>query len=66
MPESTVIGTRLAIDHGYVRVDMERVATADGDPSGANGRNRTTIQRLARVASESRLPVASLTRLSDL
>ena len=66
MPEATVTATPLAVDDWYVRVDMELVTTASGDPGGANGRTRTTILHLARVASQSRRSVASLTRLSDV
>ncbi len=45
-----------------VRVDMELVASACGDPRGSVGRSRTTIQRLVEVADSSGQPVASLTR----
>ena len=50
---------------GYIRVDMELIAAASGDPKGANGRTRTTIQNLVEVAHRSHKPVASLTRLSE-
>ncbi len=51
---------------GYVRVDMESVAKAAGDPRGAGGRTRTTIQNLVGVAQRSGRSVASLTRLSEV
>ena len=60
-------GNRLpAADGGYIRVDMELVAIANGDPTGARGRTRTTIQKLVEVAQRSGQPVASLTRFSDM
>lgn len=59
-------GTRLpAAGDGYVRVDMDAVAVANGDPRGAHGRTRTTIQHLADAAGRSGLAVASLTRLTE-
>jgi len=62
-----VRGQRLRPDgSGYVRVDMELVAIAKGDPSDVGGRARTSIQRLVEVAQRSRRPVASLTRLSEV
>lgn len=64
---SDIAGIRLhpASDR-HVRVDMHRIAEAIGDPRGANGRTRTTIQTLATAANRSGLPIASLTRLTDL
>lgn len=50
---------------GIVRVDMELVAAANNDQSGAKARTRTTIQRLVETAQRSRQPVAALTRISD-
>ena len=50
---------------GYVRVDMESVAKAKGDPSGGRGRTRTSIQNLVEVAQQSGQPIASLTRRSE-
>ena len=50
---------------GQVRVDMSRVAEATRDPRGADGRTRTTIQRLVQAAHLSGQTVASLTRLTD-
>lgn len=55
--------------HGQPRVDMDRVAEATKDPldpRGANGRTRTTIQRLVGAAQHSGQSVASLTRLTEL
>ena len=52
-------------DSSLIRVDMELVALANGDPGGAGGRTRTSIQHLVEVAQRSGQPVASLTRLSD-
>ena len=49
---------------GYIRVDMDLVADAAGDRRGAQGRTRTTIQRLVEIAQGSGRPVASLTRWS--
>ena len=61
----SVKGVRLCgSGNGYVRVDMELVARANGDARGARGRTRTTIQRLVEAAQRSGQPVASLTRLS--
>lgn len=63
----SVKGERLASPvEGYVRVDMDLVAEANGDRRGANGRTRTTIQRLVQVAQKVGQPVASLTRLSEV
>lgn len=63
----SVTGKRLPpADGGYVRVDMESVAVADDDPSGAAGRSRTSIQNLVAVAQRSGRPVASLTRRSEV
>lgn len=65
--DSMVTGTRLRpTSEGHVRVDMQRIAEAIGDPRGANGRTRTTIQRLAVAADAAGQPIASLTRLADL
>jgi transcriptional regulator with XRE-family HTH domain len=62
-----VAGTRLQhASEGHVRVDMQIVAEANGDPRGANGRTRTTIQTLASTADRSGQPVASLTRLTEI
>lgn len=36
-----------------------------GNPKGASGRARTTIQRLIDAAHQTGQPVASLTRLTD-
>lgn len=60
----SVPGVRLAAT-GFVRVDMELFATAQGDPAGADGRTRTTIQRLVGVAQQAGQPVTALTRVSD-
>ena len=71
-PESFVSGDQVpgevlsTGEGGYIRVDMELVAEADGDPRGSRGRTRTTIQRLVEVAQRSGQPVASLTRVSDV
>ena len=51
---------------GYIRVDRELIAKAEGDPLGARGRTRTTIQALVEAAQGSGQPVASLTRFSDV
>ncbi len=60
-------GERLAATAGgHIRVDMELVAAAEGDPRGAQGRTRTTIQRLVEVTQRAGRPVASLTRISEL
>lgn len=62
-----VMGSQLgAGDGSHVRVDMDLVAAASGDSRGANGRTRTSIQRLVDVAQRSRQPVASLTRLTEV
>ena len=64
---STVRGDRLPVANGgSIRVDMELVAIANGNPNGAKGRTRTTIQRLVEVAQRVRQPVASLTRFSEV
>ena len=64
---ASVKGKRLRPpDDGYVRVDMELFAKANGDSRGAHGRTRTSIQRLVAVSQHSGQPVASLTRLSDV
>jgi len=64
---SNVTGARLQSGgRGHVRVDMRRIAEANGDPRGANGRTRTTIQTLAEAAERSRQSIASFTRLTDL
>ncbi len=61
----TVNGQRLDLPgNGYVRVDMEAVADAQG--RSAKGQTRTTIQHLVEVAQRSGRPVASLTRLSKV
>ena len=52
-------------ENGTVRVDMNRVANTTQDPRGADGRTRTTIQRLVRAAQDTNQPVASLTRTTD-
>ena len=52
-------------ERGQVRVDMNRVAEATRDPRGANGRTRTTIQRLVEAAQHAGQSVVSLTRLSE-
>ena len=49
---------------GFVRVDMELVARANGEPLGSRGRTRTTIQKLVETAQRSERSVASLTRWS--
>ena len=51
---------------GYVRVDMELVAKARGDPRGAQGRTRTSIQNLVDAGQRSHQPIASLTRFSKV
>ncbi len=51
---------------GPVRVDMNLVADASQDPRGADGRTRTTIQRLVRAAQDTNQPVASLARTGDI
>ena len=53
-------------EQGYIRVDMELIAVASGDPNGASGRTRTSIQHLVEVAQRSGRPVASLTRFSEV
>lgn len=59
-------GERLPFEQGmYVRVDMQLVAAATGEPQGAAGRTRTSIQRLVAAARQGNSLVASLTRLSD-
>lgn len=50
---------------GYVRVDMELIAKANGDPRGAQGRTRTSIQHLVEVAQRSGQPVVTLTRFTE-
>lgn len=64
---ASVKGARLR-QHGdgLVRVDMELIAKANGDPRGAQGRTRTSIQHLVEVAQRSGQPVTSLTRFSDV
>ena len=63
---SNVAGARLRpASEGHVRVDMRAVVEANGDPRGANGRSRTTIQTLAAAATRSDQPIASLTRLTE-
>lgn len=54
------------LERGRARVDMSRIAEATTDPRGADGRTRTTIQRVVRAAEHSGQPVAALTRLTDL
>jgi hypothetical protein len=62
-----VEGIRLPpISDGHVRVDMQLVAEADGDPRGPGTRTRTTIQRLTATAERSGQPIASLTRLTEI
>ena len=64
---STITPEKLAPpENGPVRVDMNRVADASQDPRGADGRTRTTIQRLVRAAQDTNQSVASLTRTTDL
>ncbi len=63
--DSTVTGRRLTAG-GYIRVDMDKVAAANGDPNGAKGRTRTTIQRLVESAQQSGQTVTSLTRRGDV
>lgn len=64
---TSITPTRLPpAERGQVRVDMNCVATAVRDPRGANGRTRTTIQRLVEAAQHSGQTVASLTRVADL
>lgn len=58
-------GERLGLSgDGYVRVDMELVAGAQG--KFTNGMTRTTIQRLVEVAQRSGRSIASLTRFSEV
>ncbi|MEM7338110.1 MAG: hypothetical protein AAF467_05650 [Actinomycetota bacterium] len=65
--DAEVNGTPLSpASDGHVRVDMDMVAKANGDPRGANGRTRTTIQTLVAAANRSGQPIASLTRRTDL
>ena len=72
VPEDYVAGSAVGGNHlpcgdgGYVRVDMELVAMANGDPDGAKGRVRTSIQRLVAAAQRSRQTVSSLTRFSEV
>jgi len=67
VPGGSVKGKRLRrAGEGYVRVDMELVAAASGDHRGANGRTRTSIQRLVEVAQRSGLPIEALTRFSEV
>jgi len=64
---SNVAGARLPpASDGHVRVDMQLIAEANGDPRGAAGRTRTTIQNLAAAAERSGRPIAALIRLTDL
>ncbi|MDH3679894.1 MAG: helix-turn-helix transcriptional regulator [Acidimicrobiia bacterium] len=63
--ESAVGNPLRPTDGGYVRVDMEAVARAGGDPGGARGRTRTIIQNLVNVAHRTGQPVVSLTRFSE-
>lgn len=66
VPNSAITGDRLrAAGDEFVRVDMERVATAEGSSRGAHGQTRTSIQNLVRVAQSSGRTIASLTRLSE-
>lgn len=65
--DNSVTGERLqGAGPGYVRVDMESIARASGDPRIGRGRSRTTIQTLTEVAQRAGQSVASLTRLSDV
>ena len=61
---SSATPERLPAAPGGVRVDMEKVARAEGAAS-ARGRTRTTIQRLAKAALQSERSIASFTRMSD-
>ncbi|MEL7159093.1 MAG: hypothetical protein AAFN30_21220 [Actinomycetota bacterium] len=71
-PEDYIAGSSTApvrltpVENGPVRVDMNLVADASQDPRGADGRTRTTIQRLVRAAQDTNQSVASLTRTSDI
>lgn len=70
-PEDYVVDTGVKGDllphreGSVVRVDMELVANANNEPSGARGRTRTSIQRLVGTAQRVQQPVASLTRLTE-
>ncbi len=70
-PEDYITGNSVAPEKltppgdGPVRVDMNLVADASQDPRGADGRTRTTIQRLVRAAQDTNQPVASPTRTGD-
>ncbi|MEM7286411.1 MAG: hypothetical protein AAF480_08680 [Actinomycetota bacterium] len=64
---NTLTPTKLPpLESGRARVDMSRIAEATTDPRGADGRTRTTIQRVVRAAEHSGQPIAALTRLTDL
>lgn len=67
-PEDYVAGsTRRALlpqADGFVRVDMERVASVRGGRRSGPPRTRTTIQNLVRIADRSSQPVAALTMVS--
>ena len=71
-PEDYITGNSIAPqkltppENGPVRVDMNLVADASQDPRGADGRTRTTIQRLVRAAQDTNQSVASLTRTTDI
>lgn len=71
-PEAHIVGYTVSgrplpdAGSGYVRVDMNRIAKANGDTSRAQKRTRTTIQNLTNTAQRSGQPVAALTRTSDV
>ena len=67
VPNGVVAGRALPIEgdgHGYVRVDLDLVVAATGDPRSSWGRTRTTIQRLVDAGQRSGRAVGSLTRWS--
>ena len=55
-------GEPLPTGAGMIRVDMDRVAAAVGEPT--RGRERTTIRRLVAAALRVDVSVASLTRVT--
>ncbi len=71
-PEDYITGNTITPErlpppaNGPVRVDMNRVANATQDPRGADGRTRTTIQRLVRAAQDTNQSVASLARTTGI
>lgn len=63
---SVVAGQALSSpDDGFVRVDMELVASASRESAPSRARSRTTIQHLVRIAQDALCTVSSLTRVTD-